>query len=144
LTGAFNSPLGECADAVGDVWITNLGSREIIEYAHGGTEPIATLTEPPAEKPQACSIDPTTGNLAVTNPTDVAIYAGATGTPTTYSDPAIYTLWYCAYDSSGNLFADGETSGEVGEIPEGGSSFTAVRLNEDFLPLSMRYNPRVA
>jgi hypothetical protein len=140
LTGAFNSPLGECVDAVGDVWVTNYGAQEIIEYAHGGTEPIATLTESAEEYPEACSIDPTTGNLAVANTNNVAIYEEARGTPTLYFDPDIYTMWSCAYDGSGDLFADGEISGEVGEIPKGGSSFMTVTLNEDFLPLSMQWD----
>jgi hypothetical protein len=43
LTG-FNMPFGDCVDGVGDVWIINQHPPEVIEYAHGGTTPIATLT----------------------------------------------------------------------------------------------------
>src|SRR5262249_47577682 len=71
LTG-FQEAQGECADAKGDVFITvpspYSASSEILEYAHGGTEPIATFSDPGyGEEPWSCAVDPTTGNLAVTN-----------------------------------------------------------------------------
>ena len=65
-----NSPYGECVDKAGDVFVAdfggNTGTPAILEYAHGGTKPIATLSDP-GYYPESCSIDPTTGNLAVTN-----------------------------------------------------------------------------
>lgn len=54
LTG-FNMPFGDCVDGVGDVWIINQHPPEVIEYAHGGTTPIATLTTDAG--PYACAID---------------------------------------------------------------------------------------
>lgn len=46
LTG-FNYPQGQCVDKEGDVWITNFGNGSqpvsVVEYAHGGTTPIATV-----------------------------------------------------------------------------------------------------
>ena len=58
----------------------------ILEFAHGGTQPIATLLGVRCEFPNGCSVDPTTGNLAVTNyssnpagPGSIAIYTGARG-----------------------------------------------------------------
>ena len=39
-------PGGECADQKGDVFITNLVTGQVLEYAHGGTKPIAILAEP--------------------------------------------------------------------------------------------------
>ena len=57
LTG-FNDPDGECVDKTGDVFITNFLSSNIIEYAHGGTSPIATLSDP-GYYPADCSVDPT-------------------------------------------------------------------------------------
>ena len=62
----FQRATGECVDKAGDVWITSYVSAEIVEYAHGGTTPIATLSDP-GEYPISCSVDPTTGNLAVGN-----------------------------------------------------------------------------
>jgi hypothetical protein len=57
---------GLCADKAGDIFIPSAGLAEIFEYAHGGTSPIATLSDQDGEA-HACSVDPTTGNLAVTN-----------------------------------------------------------------------------
>lgn len=58
-------PGGECADKKGNVWIALQGSSMLNEYAHAGTTPIATLSDPGI--PVGCSVDPLTGNLAVTN-----------------------------------------------------------------------------
>ncbi len=45
LTG-FYFPTGECVDKHGDVWVLNMSPEVIVEYAHGGTSPIATLDDP--------------------------------------------------------------------------------------------------
>ena len=138
LTG-FNDPDGECVDKTGDVFITNFLSSNIIEYAHGGTSPIATLSDP-GYYPADCSVDPTTGNLAVTNfettsnlQGGVAIYQSAKGSPTYYTDSFIYLMFFCSYDDAGNLFVDGVTSGSAftfAELPSGGTSFSNVTLNQ--------------
>ncbi len=65
LTG-FKDPLGECADKKGDVYIVNAKASNIREYAHGGTKPIAIISDKGSD-PVGCSLDPTTGNLAVSN-----------------------------------------------------------------------------
>src|SRR5579871_2156735 len=41
---AFNEPYGQCVDAKGDVWITDVSNGTVAEYAHGGTKPLKTLT----------------------------------------------------------------------------------------------------
>lgn len=96
LTG-FSGPEGECVDKTGDVFIANYAASDILEYAHGGTSPIATLSDP-GYLPESCAIDPTTGNLAVTNylttgagQGNVAIYKDAkAGTrPTTPIRPSL-------------------------------------------------------
>lgn len=58
------SPAGLCADNAGNVWIT--GNQQIFEYAHGGSQPIATLDDS-GYSSKGCAVDPTTGDLAVTN-----------------------------------------------------------------------------
>lgn len=139
LTG-FTAPRGECVDTTGDVFITNFYSHNIIEYAHGGTSPIATLSDP-GYTPIDCSVDPTTGNLAVTNygststPSgDVAIYKHAKGSPKgNYSDPDIFYMLSCGYDNVGDLFVDGATSSgafEFAELPSGGASLKKIKLNQ--------------
>jgi hypothetical protein len=135
LTG-FNQPLGECRDKAGDVFINNLIGANIFEYAHGGTNPIATLNDP-GVYPFGCSVDPTSGNLAVAGasspPGGVAIYLNATGSPTIYTDPNFSSTDYCGYDNKGNLFVDGITSGGAfafAELRKGKSTFTDISLNQ--------------
>jgi hypothetical protein len=132
-----NTPFGECVDKAGDVFVVNFGgesgSAGIVEYAHGGTKPIATLSDP-GYYPESCSVDPTTGNLAVTSDGGpVAIYADATGDPTDYSDPKAYANGFCAYDDKGNLFANGEyaASGDYAllEMPKGSGTFKSIKLD---------------
>ena len=65
LVGILDTPSGMCSDSKGNVWITNFHGEGITEYAHGGTKPIATLSDPGTD-PNGCSVDPLTGNLAVT------------------------------------------------------------------------------
>jgi hypothetical protein len=137
LTG-FDIPQGDCADKAGNVWITNQVPPEIIEYAHGGTSPIATLSD--SGYPAGCSVDPTTGNLAVTNTCSypscgtgsVAIYVDAMGTPTLYTDPDITSYFFDSYDNKGNLFVDGINNGpfQFAELPSGSGTFTNISLNE--------------
>ncbi|HEY2473804.1 MAG TPA: hypothetical protein VGI19_03290 [Candidatus Cybelea sp.] len=114
LTG-LNNPQGDCVDASQNVWIANAGANDTIEYAHGGTSPLATLHDPGKYPPFACAIDPTTGNLAITNAEppygrgEVMIYRNAQGTPRAYKVSSVPHLYYDGYDNQGNLFVDGIT-----------------------------------
>jgi hypothetical protein len=135
----LDAPNGLCADAAGDVFVTNEDKSQILEYAHGGTSPINTLSDS-GEYPVGCSVDPSTGNLAVTNidtlrggTGDVAIYPDASGTPTTYTAPNFYYYFFCGYDSDGDLFVDGTSTGstfEFAELPSGGTSFETIALDQ--------------
>jgi hypothetical protein len=134
----FNSPSGLCADASGDIFVTNTNGQDVLEYAHAGTTPIATLSDA-NEYPVACSVDPGTGNLAVANVFggsqlgNLAIYTGARGTPVTYSDPDIGFLDFVGYDNEGNAFVDGNDESGSGfvfaELPKGSSTFTTIALS---------------
>jgi len=136
-----------CTDEAGDVFVTipsppSEGNGHIYEYAHGGTSPIATLDDDGF--PYGCSVDPTTGNLAVANyftpgsqygHGNVAIYPDAQGTPTYYKDANIYWYMFCSYDSSGNLLVNGNaesSSPPFALLPKGSSSFIDVTMNESF------------
>jgi hypothetical protein len=130
----FNSPVSDCVDAQGNVFITNFAPPALYEYAHGGTKRTATLRVPKRlVAPVGCAIDPKTGNLAVTGFSHGAeIFKGAHGTPTFYRDKAFYGMQFCAYDSNGDLFVDGnptlETSGLV-ELLRGSRRFRKISLN---------------
>lgn len=135
-------PSGMCVDKKQDVFVTQLdGTREILEYKHGGTTPIATLQDS-KEFPIGCSVDPTTGNLAVANELgtygggSVSIYIGAAGTGQgPYTDSAFHEIWFCGYDNQGNLFIDGVNTSdefEFAELPKGTTQFTNIALNQKF------------
>ena len=135
----FTDPAGECVDASGDVFVANTGAFNILEYAHGGATPIATLKDPDWF-PVGCSVNPVTGDLAVTDfPVssggrgDVAIYPHAKGHPHRYSDAAFADMLLCGYDGSGNLFVDGLTSGSAfafAELRAGSKKLTDVTLDQ--------------
>lgn len=106
---------GLCVDAEGDVYVANTYPPKVLEYAHGGTQPIKELTGA-GNEPGACSVDPTTGNLAVTNfsgPNFIAIYAHASGTPKLYQRSDLAYMFYCTYDGLGNLFSDGQSNARI-------------------------------
>jgi hypothetical protein len=138
LTG-FTTPAGLCSDKAGNVYITDGGSAQIFEYAHGGTSPINTLSDP-FGYPDGCSVDPTTGNLAVATyigfsyaPGGVSIYANGTGPPTEYADLNFSYFFFVGYDNQGNLFVDGRninTGFQFAELPKGGSALTDITLSQ--------------
>jgi hypothetical protein len=129
----FYAPQGECVDARGNVFITNFGTGQTFEYKHGGTKRIETLKGPTAG-PIGCSVDPTTGNLAVSAFGGiVAIYKNAHGKPTEYTDPQIAKFYWCTYDTVGDLFVDGQDSGSgfrFAELRKGSHAFTDITLNQ--------------
>jgi hypothetical protein len=115
--GGLDNPQGDCVDKNNNVWIVNTQASQILEYAHGGTTPIATLSDP-NQYPVGCSFDPTTGNLAVSNfystsgpPGSISIYTNATGTPATFTPPGFAVVYYLAYNANGTLYLDGINSG---------------------------------
>lgn len=138
LTG-FHRLAGECSDAGGDVFVVAPGEESsnpttVYEFAHGGSTPIATLSEPGLGL--GCAIDPTTGNLAVANPYDgsnpytkgygdVAIFAGAQGNPTMYYSSQFPAFYYCGYDDEGDLYlsvSSGSDGYELASLAAGSSS----------------------
>ena len=128
----FSSPQGECVDSKGDVWIVSNNEHPgAQEFAHGAAEPIASV-EDSGQEPYMCAIDPTTGNLAITNQSgNVAIYTGAQGSPKLFQDPAMALMLWCGYDNAGNLFVDGlnqKIAAQLAELPKG-SNFTNLTLD---------------
>jgi hypothetical protein len=135
LTG-FDDPQGECTDAEGNVWIANTQANAMLEYAHGGTNPIASLSDP-LGFPVGCAIDPTSGNLAVANLDDysgagsVLVYPNAAGTPRAYGNAGIAAYYFAAYDRKGNLYVSGANSHHgyvLAMLPHGSSSISLVSI----------------
>lgn len=130
----FDGPFGECTDSAGDVFIADLEAAQIWEYAHGAKSPKNILSDR-GYYPLGCSIDPTTGNLAVTNeiatsgPGNIAIYANASGQPKFYSDSGIAQFGFCTYDDAGNLYAGGTGDDSFAELVKGAKKLTPLSLN---------------
>ena len=132
--------LGECADEAGNVFVTYINSGsvgEILEFAHGGTSPVATLSDPTGT-PVACSVDPISGDLAVVNASNgegaLLIYSNASGSPTTYSYPGV-DFYGVSYDNKRDVFVDGLTGYHssqfvLAKLPKGGNSFENITLNK--------------
>lgn len=122
-------PQGDCVDKNQNIWIPDESRQQVFEFAHGGTSPIGTLSDY-GDLPDGCSIDPTTGDLAVANLyTGARVYPHAKGKPIDYSDPDIYFL---GYDNRGNLFIDGTTKSgyfQFSELPKGENSFVNFSLS---------------
>lgn len=153
LTG-FYTPNGMCADAAGDVWITQFA--QVAEYAHGSTIRTRTLYESGLVA-MACSVDPATGDLAVVGNCNyaacqsgvgyVAIYKAARGHPRYYVAPSISAYAFCAYDPRGDLFVDGSSYYydffEFDELPHGAKTFEKVALDETiFTPGGVAWDGR--
>jgi hypothetical protein len=109
----FKVPQGVCVDAKDNVWIANTARSQMVEFAHGGLKPIATL-EDKGEYPVGCAIDGTTGDLAVTNIISraygrgsLSIYKAAQGSAKTFSDPNFEKMYFNGYDGDGNIYVDG-------------------------------------
>jgi len=136
LTG-FGSVAGLCADKAGDLFVVD-EAGPVQVFAHGGTSPIRELATVGA--PYGCSVDPVTGNLALTQLSSYqygpfAVYPKAKGKPAYYKDKAVDASWFCSYDASGNLFSDvWDRYGKLtlAELPRGGKTIKLFKLNQDF------------
>jgi hypothetical protein len=133
----FTQAAGSCSDAKGDVFVTNFGAADIVEFAHGKTKPIKTFIDP-SPYPTDCSVDPSSGDLAVVNqygqyeysPGDVAIYSGGKAKPKVYKVKGFSTYISGTYDARGDLLvSDQESSAlEFAMLAHGGSNFEAITL----------------
>ncbi|MGB8909422.1 MAG: hypothetical protein WCC84_11805, partial [Candidatus Cybelea sp.] len=133
LTG-FAEPFGECTDSAGDVFIVAFSntssslSSTIYEYAHGGTSPIATLSDPNVAF--SCAVDPMTGNLAAAGD-GVAVYQHAAGNPTIYNSSDAFK--FCGYDNHGNLYLTARSDhygnqAQLVRLSSGSNEFDQIQL----------------
>ncbi len=128
----FYAPTGLCSDAQGNVWVTDTdpytNTGYLDEYAHGEKHPIVTLTDA-NNSPLACSVDTTTGNLAVVNSKDsIAIYSDGREPATLYSTVGIvHKPNTITYDNAGNLYL-ASSSDSPAWLPARSSTIKQFRL----------------
>ncbi len=125
-------PGGVCTDTAGNVWFV-IG-EDILEFAHGGTTPIATLRAP-SEFAQSCAVDPTSGTLAVgivevqSGLGSIALFAHAKGQPKIVR--GLSEISFLTYDSKGNLFGDGtgyRSTFALFELPKGSKKLRPLKV----------------
>jgi hypothetical protein len=138
LTG-FSYAAGDCIDQHGNVFVDNDAESQVRAYAHGARSAFRVLNDT-SWSPNACSVDPKTGNLAVCNirrtqtEGSIAVYLNAKGGAHYYKYSGAANFWYCTYDSDGNLFADAiDTDGGPGgniflELPKGHGKLRPLSL----------------
>jgi hypothetical protein len=119
---------GACSDSQGNVFLPAGGT--VTEYAHGGTEPIATL-DLSGSMAEGCSVDSATNNLAVVykgNGADIAVFSNEQGNPTLYISQI--DSFYCGYDNAGDLFVDGMNGQQPGfsELRNGAGQFAELSI----------------
>ena len=137
----FTQESGLCTEKKGDVFVANTAVDDILEYPHGGTKPIATLHDLPNYYPDSCTVDPVSGDLAVTNLAisgsgNIVIFAHATGNPQPYTIPTIDSYYMCGYDDRGNLLVDGVETGchgrpEFAMLPHGAQHLQKLTLDPE-------------
>jgi hypothetical protein len=135
LTG-FTAPQGLCNGAHGSIWVTNTLTYQIFEFAHGGSTPIARLSDP-VGLPVGCAFDATSGNLAVANLDDfsgvgsVVVYRHARGAPSVYGNASQTSNYFAGYDGKGNLYVSGwsATNAYALEVlPHGGNALAPLKI----------------
>jgi hypothetical protein len=137
----FSSPVRECSDSTGNVFITNTDAEQVLEYAHGGSKPIATYDDK-GFLPEDCSVDPVTKALAVTNygpggsnTGSLAIYKAGTKIPKIIHDNSLQAYLFCAYDGSGNLYVSALNDVYdfvLAELPKNAKKFVHIKLDQIF------------
>jgi hypothetical protein len=129
---------GECADGRGNVYVIDdndltSGNTYIEEYAHGRARgPIRRLFDH-LNFDQMCAVDPTSGDLAVTEGGSVKIWHPHAKYGKRRRLPNYFANYACSYDDNGNLFVNGAKPGNprdffLAELPKGSRTFVAIAL----------------
>jgi hypothetical protein len=140
LTGLAGTG-GECVDAKGDVYIANFSGADVVEYARGGTQSIATY--PTHGSPVGCAVDKSDDLAAANlyayssdNAGAICVWKHGKGSPTCYTGAGpCYYVFPPAYDDKGNLIFEGqgrENSSAVCAILSGGSQITTLDYSGTF------------
>lgn len=131
LSGFLQSS-GQCIDAAGNIWISDYVAQAVVEYAHGRTKPLKRIAT--NGQPDSCSIDPTSGNLAVMNAAtpsgegNVLLFT-ASGMRS-YTNPGCAYNVQLGFDDQGNLYTASTISTNICELVHGGTSLETVTINQ--------------
>jgi hypothetical protein len=138
LTG-FQAVNGMCSDGKGSVWVAMSGFEQMWKLAHDGS--IVRILQDTIGTPIGCAVDPTSGNLAVSNAANntdsshiggsILVYPGAAGDPAEYwCVSCLISYGFAGYDTNGNLFVDGKNASNVfalAELPAGSSTTNQLK-----------------
>ena len=116
-------------DAAGDVYITDPSAKQIVEYAHCGTQPIETLSDGPDTPYTSSSTRPreTSPSRTTTAPKkrETSRFTRGRHAGNLHGFEALLAAG-CAYDSTGALLVTNgsgySTSGSFAWLPPGGRS----------------------
>jgi hypothetical protein len=149
LAGPLVEPTGVCVDKNQNVYVADFATSLIWKYAWNDVIPIGVLPDP-GNNPLSCSVDKTTGNVAVTNLSttnngsgSVYVYPGGSADWVPYYNigapsNVLNQMWFAGYDTNGNLFADGcvqqppsgctlgPPNNYVVELPKGADEFVPI------------------
>lgn len=139
---------GACTDNNGDIVFTTAGSSNgqtvNYEYSSGGAKLLGTLVDPGDWVSLMCSIDPTTGRVAITSWADaspsggynVEVFKNRKSNPKVYWGPKNTAIISCGYDDKGNLFVGALGPNNYGfellELTNGGDSLVSIPLDKSF------------
>jgi hypothetical protein len=144
MIGLLNGPIGPrgmCVDRSSDIFIPFIYiPGGIYEFAHGGGTPIAYLGFP-YDYENGCSVDPTTGDLAVVSggEFDPALliyhYKGLRGWgfARSYKLQSMSSSAFCGYDNHGDLFVDGKNSSDafvLAELSKDRKTFATISVSQ--------------
>lgn len=126
-------PQGLCSDSKGNVFLVG-GSGEVEEYAFGATSPTAAVSIGQGITDAGCTVDDTTGNLAMVITTKkyatVAVLSNFTPPAKLYSFGG--QPWSLTYDNKGNLFVlPNSFGGYLAELKKGAHTFTKFPFSSD-------------
>ncbi len=139
LTG-FVAVEGVCTDRRGYVWVLS-NDETVTEFAHGGTQSLNVLRtgnyygDPGVTT--GCSVNPQTGDLAVSGYDGVTVFLNGQQNHLTFLDGDFSKVAYVAYDNRGNLYMDGTTSASgflFAELAAGSSAISETTLGGGTVP----------
>jgi YVTN family beta-propeller protein len=149
LTGIIQ-PYGLCSDSSGNVWVVGWGKNQLTEYAHASVKPLKKLSIRGWQISLiSCSVDPTTGNLAVTNygpdnwyHGNVFVFPNGRGWPASYYADGLWFYFGCSYDDKGNLWINGWNAYlnynlALGLLPKGSKTLQALPVSPAITPLML-------